>query len=326
MQRADIIRDYVRKWPDHPNLTIAKALYKKHPTFWTSVESVRTYVRRIRGAHGKASLRDESLHRPKGYAGQPPLELPKSVAEPWEPFVLETRKNLVLSDIHIPYHDDDALRLAIEDGRKFSPDCIVINGDCGDYFAVSHWEKDPRKRNLRVEIEQTRQFFAYLRKTFKKARIIWKHGNHEEWWLMYLWRKAPELLDVPHFDYPAIYELDMHGVELVQDKRMILAGKLPILHGHEFPKGMTNPVNQARGMFLRGVECSLTGHGHRTSLHSEPTMLGHVITCWSTGCLCDMHPRFSVINKWDQSFARVENDKAGAFEVTLRRIINGKVW
>jgi hypothetical protein len=146
--------------------------------------------------------------------------------------------------------------------------------DITDFFAVSRWERDPREVNLKREIDQTVEFFAYLRQRFPKSKIVWKQGNHEERWEHYLWRKAPELLSVDSFDVAEIFKLNQFGIELVRDKRIIMAGKLPVLHGHEFPKGLTNPVNQARGMFLRGLECAIAGHGHRSSEHAEASLLG----------------------------------------------------
>jgi hypothetical protein len=201
-----------------------------------------------------------------------------------------------------------------------------LNGDITDFFAVSRWERDPREVNLKREIDQTVEFFAYMRQRFPKSKIVWKQGNHEERWEHYLWRKAPELLNVDSFDVAEIFKLNQFRIELVRDKRIIMAGKLPVLHGHEFPKGLTNPVNQARGMFLRGLECAIAGHGHRSSEHAEASLLGKLITCWSTGCLCNLNPDYAVINKWNHGFAFVEISKGGEFHVTNKRIYRGAVW
>lgn len=327
--RNDIIRDYCRKWPTHGNLTIAKAVYKAFPNLWATVENVRTAVRKARGSNGSEKRRntvDKSLYQPPRKAGEKELELPKSSADNWEPYKLETRRNLVLSDIHLPYHDEEALRLALGDGRRYAPDCVLLNGDICDFFAISRWDRDPRKVNLRQEIETTKAFLAYIRQLFPKALIVWKQGNHEERWEHFLWKKAPELLDVPEFDIRKIFNLDTLRIELVRERRIIMAGDCPVLHGHEFPKGLTSPVNQARGMFLRGIECAIAGHGHRSSEHDETSMLGRLIICWSTGCLCNLHPQYMPINKWNHGFAFVENDKAGNFDVQNKRIYKGRVW
>jgi predicted phosphodiesterase len=330
MTRAELVRDYCKRFPRHGNLTLAKAIYKECPQAFHSLESARSVVRLVRGARGKEhrrrGIKDKSLFRELGYAGQPPLELPRSIAKSWEPYKLETSRNVILSDIHIPFHDDEALSLAIAETVKYRPDGIILNGDITDFFAVSRWERDPREVNLKREIDQTVEFFAYMRQRFPKSKIVWKQGNHEERWEHYLWRKAPELLNVDSFDVAEIFKLNQFRIELVRDKRIIMAGKLPVLHGHEFPKGLTNPVNQARGMFLRGLECAIAGHGHRSSEHAEASLLGKLITCWSTGCLCNLNPEYAVINKWNHGFAFVEISKGGEFHVTNKRIYRGAVW
>jgi predicted phosphodiesterase len=327
--KTDIIRDYCRKFPSHGNLTIAKAVYKAYPDLWATLEATRSNVRIVRGACGKINLklmRDKTLVQPLRKAGAPRLSLPDSEADSWAPYELQSSRTLVLSDIHLPYHDKEALTLALEDGRKAKPDGVLLNGDICDFFAVSRWDRDPRKVNLKREIDRTKEFLAYIRSLFPKATIVWKEGNHEERWAHYLWNKAPELLGVEAFDLSTIFGLDELRIELVGDKRIVKAGLLPILHGHEFPKGLTNPVNQARGMFLRGVECAIAGHGHRTSEHAETSMLGKLITCWSTGCLCDLYPQYMPLNKWNHGFALVETGKGGEFEVDNKRIYKGRVW
>jgi hypothetical protein len=42
--------------------------------------------------------------------------------------------------------------------------------------------------------------------------------------------------------------------------------------------------------------------------------------CWSTGCLCDLTPDYSRVNRWNHGFAVVEVDEAGSFNVDNLRI------
>ncbi len=120
--------------------------------------------------------------------------------------------------------------------------------------------------------------------------------------------------------------LGRHGIELVKDQRPIMAAKLPILHGHEKGKGISAPVNQARGAFLRLHHTVLEGHGHRTSGHCEPDMFGAEVFCWSTGCLCDLRPEYARINKWNWGFAIATIHADGSFDVANQRITaDGKV-
>lgn len=268
-------------------------------------------------------------------------QMPKSIAETWEPHVLGDGVVLVLSDIHLPYHDDNALEAALSYGKTMrggkGPDTILLNGDTADFFSISRFEKDPRQRSLANEIKAIRSFLGYLRQSFPKANLIYKLGNHDERFEKWQWEKAPEYLDIPQMTMESIltseieqtekfdYQPKIEGIVWVKDQRPIMAGPLAILHGHEYPKGMTNSVNPARGNFLRGMESSLAGHLHRASYHPEKTMFGRVISCWTTGCLCGMWPQYARINKWDASFATVEV-KDNTFTVNPLAIVKGKVY
>jgi hypothetical protein len=323
-----IVREYCIKWPDHGNLTIAKALYKHYPHIWSGVESVRREVRRVRGAQGeekRKEIKDKSLFREPRKAGQQ-IELPESLAKKWEPFVCETRRNAILSDIHLPFHDAEALKLAIAETKKYNPTGIVLNGDICDFLFASRWDVDPREIDAKAEIERTKQFLGYMRQQFPKAEIIYKEGNHEFRWQVKLWKKAPELLDVPDFHIESIFELDKFGIQYVKDQRPIMLGKFPLFHGHEFPKGISAPVNQARGMFMRALESCGAGHGHRSSEHAEMTMNGRLVHCVSFGCLCDRTPAYARINKWNSGFGFIETDKDGGFHIQNKRIHKGQVW
>jgi predicted phosphodiesterase len=328
-ERRKMVEEICRQWPDRGNLTLAKALYRKHPDIWVSLDSARTAVRLVRGVRGKNNLNSavpELMKR--GYAGQPMPKMPESRVKEWLPLEVKASRTLVLSDIHVPFHDGVALAAAVAWGMKRKPDVVLLNGDALDFFSISRWLRDPRTIRLSEEIKSAIQFFEWMRAKFPKARMIWKHGNHEERYEHFLWQKAPELLDIPKFDTAEMFELGRLGIELVKEQRIIMLGKLPALHGHELPKGMTNPVNQARGQFLRTMECGIAGHGHRTSEHAEASSLveRRLVTNWSTGCLCDLHPEYARVNKWNHGFALVETDKDGAFSVENKRIHHGKVW
>jgi hypothetical protein len=65
-------------------------------------------------------------------------------------------------------------------------------------------------------------------------------------------------------------------------------------------------------------------HFHQTSEHTEPTISGEIITCWSVGCLCNLHPEYMPLNKWNHGFAEIYNED-GFFNVKNRKIINYKL-
>ena len=53
MLKHEIIREYLIRFPDHADLTMAKKIYAENPLVWTNVESVRSAIRAIRGKNEK---------------------------------------------------------------------------------------------------------------------------------------------------------------------------------------------------------------------------------------------------------------------------------
>jgi hypothetical protein len=166
---------------------------------------------------------------------------------------------------------------------------------------------------------------ACVRDSFPRARIIYRLGNHEERYISWMLVKAPELLDIEEFNFENLLGLKKFRMELVGDKRPILLGKLWTLHGHEFRRTISAPVNPARGLYLRCGETALQAHLHRSSHHGERQPLsGLVVSCWSTGCLCQLAADYDPLNKWNHGAAVVDVEKDGAFEVDNGRILNGR--
>jgi predicted phosphodiesterase len=324
---TDIVRDLIRKHPHAPARTLARRLVEEVNGALT-LEQARSRIRSILGLNGEPRRKqshDKPLHRPPRKAGER-LAMPPSQAEPWLPFDLGiTGKVGILSDIHVPYHDETALRAAVDHLQAERVECLLLNGDWADFYSISRHEKNPKHRNFKNELHAGRELLKWLRQEFPVARIVAKLGNHEERWEKWLWEHAPEISDDPIMGIDNWYGFHNLGIDLVADKRIVLAGALPILHGHEKGNGISSPVNQARGAFMRLHHTVLEGHGHRTSTHSEPDMMGRETVCFSTGCLCDMRPAYARLNKWNHGAAVVHVHADRTFDVENFRIQAGKV-
>lgn len=324
---TEIVRQIVRAHPDAAARTLARRVV--HETGGAvTLEQARSRVRAFLGVSGvkhRKEYGDIGVRRAPRQAGQK-YELPPSQAEPWLPHDLGVVGKVgILSDIHIPYHDETALRAAVDHLQAEKIDALLLNGDWADFYSISRHEKNPKHRNFRNELAAGRTFLKWVRQEFPNIPITVKLGNHEERWERWLWQHAPEVSDDPIMGLDNWYGMPALGMTLVKDKRIILAGSLPILHGHEKGNGISSPVNQARGAFMRLHHTVLEGHGHRTSTHSEPDMMGRETVCFSTGCLCDLRPAYAVLNKWNHGFAVVHVHDGGEFDVENLRVSGGKV-
>jgi len=320
-------RRLCRDNPDHPARGLARMLVEESNGALT-IEQARKRINRQFGQNGNHNRRST-----KAVAAREPrlagvnYTLPPSIARPWSPYRLEVTGRVgILSDCHVPYHADIAVRAAVDHLGETGIDALVLNGDMADFYTISRWTKDPKQRDFSGELEAVRDFVGWIRETFPKIPIIYKAGNHEERWQHYIWQHAPELSKERRMSLQAWLDLDKHDIDLVEDQRPILAGKLPILHGHELPKGVSAPVNPARGAFMRTLSTVLVGHSHRSSGHAESDMWHHETFCWSTGCLCDMTPEYARINRWNWGFAVATVHDGGEFDVeNLRITADGKV-
>lgn len=321
----NLAEDLIRKFPDSPSLTLARRLFADHPERIATLDAARSAIRGVRGAIGKKDRHLATIPR-EHQKPHNPLGLPDSDETIWEPFFIEGEQKIgVFGDVHIPYHHITSLTAFLQWLKRQNPETLLINGDLCDFHGLSRFEKNPKARNLAGERAATLQFFEVLRKLFPKARIILKLGNHDERLEKYLAVKAPELLDINEIQFDSLFKLENYGIELVGQKRIIRAGGLSILHGHEYPTPVIGPVNAARGLFLRAKDSALVNHHHQVSEHTESTIKGEIITCWSLGCLCELHPAYAPINKWSHGGAIVELDDKGNYEVWNKRILHGKV-
>lgn len=322
-----VAREYCKKFKDTPDLTLAKMIYKNEPKLFKSVENCRSIIRHIRGHLGVSKRNDtvdKSLFKPLTYNTNP-FGIPESHAETWEPYIINSSRTLIIADLHIPYHDVNAITLALKYGQQKDVNCILIDGDLIDFHNQSRFEKDPRARHTNEEFEATRQFLRGLRAAFPSAKIVFKEGNHCERWEKWLYVKAPEIFGDPEFTLEGRLKLGELGIDIIKEKRPVKIGKLTVLHGHELQG--SGGVNPARATFLKTIDNVLIGHVHRSSQHTEPTMGGEVIVTTSMGCLCGMFPMFARVNKWNQGFAYVELDiKTGEYKLENLKIINGKIY
>lgn len=318
----------VEQYPDLPTRTLARKLHQENPRLFPSINTARLKIAWMRGLRGEESRKDTSptkhLHKEPSWQLN---DMPLSISQPSKPLLVSgDNRVLIMSDVHIPYHDKTAVEAAVQFGRAFKPNVVLLNGDIADFYGISRHDKDPR-REMKQEFDSVRQFLYWLRKCFPKARIIYKIGNHEDRMEKFLLKNAPVFLGVPEFQVADLLKFSDMGIELVESLQLVRLGKLPVYHGHELPQGMSSPVNPARGLWMRVQETCVAGHWHRVSEHTEKTGISDKISsCWSLGCLCDMKPAYASVNRWSAGFATAEIDSKGDFEFHNKKIINGRVF
>lgn len=328
MTKAETSRIYRAKYPEYPTLKLARIMYSENALLFKDVDQARQNLRYIEGKVGaknrKCVANSEFLKtedRPRN-----PYNLPETDETVYEPFIIKGFKKIgILSDVHLPYHNIDALTCAITYLKKEKVDAILLNGDTMDCHQLSRFTKDPKKRDFKYELDTLKAFMDVIDKQLK-CKVFFKIGNHEARYEKFLMEKANELKGVEEFEFENIIKARAKGIDIIQSNRYMKLNELNGIHGHEYIGGISAPVNVARGLYMRGKVSAFQGHNHSTSEHSETDMNGKITTTWSIGCLSELHPAYMPLNRWNWGCAMVELDENGKdYEFFNKRIFNGKI-
>jgi len=320
-QYAPLVERYREKYPYLSNTKLAIKIKNenKHIPF-----AERSFIQII-GSYVKEGLVKNEIDLDLTLDSDD-FELVTSVYKERPPFIIPTSVDemLIINDIHIPYHDTQALKTTLRYAKDRNVNGILINGDMVDMYSSSKFNKVPDQTNAFFEIERGRMFLEQLRKLFPKIPIYYKFANHEERWLIKLYDKMPEISSDPDLLLEGRLKLEHYNIELIKDKRVIEYGKLNIIHGHEM-FASSGAVNLARNFLLKSFDNIAFGHFHRTQDYMKPTIKHKNLGSFAIGCLCGLSPDYATINDWNHGFAIAKRDNSGYFELENKQIINGQI-
>jgi predicted phosphodiesterase len=328
-RRIDIYNNHREELEALPKRTAGRWLHCNYPREFASIEIGRDFIRYITGSRGRQipKYTEMTIRQYKSTIAEGLAKLRAFTESKAQPIVLTDCAILVLSDIHLPFHDLPSLTAAIEYGESRQPDVVLLNGDILDCYDISRFMKEQDRPTITDEIAMGIEFLELLRKAFPQARIIYKLGNHEERMRHYILKNAPQFGNLKALDFESLLQFERLGIERV-NREIIKAGKLNILHGHEMGESVFSPVNPARGYFLKAKANTLVGHYHQSSHHSEGDLNGNKVGVWSTGCLCSLTPEYRpfAYTKWKHGFAYVTVEGDGTFQVENKEIIDGRIF
>ena len=227
----------------------------------------------------------------------------------------------IMSDIHVPFHSMSALTCAIKHLRDESIDCLILNGDIMDFYAISRHEKEKDLRDFAKEIEMGRNFLQKIRDLFPLIPIYYKMGNHENRWQRYLNEQAEEFSQLHEMQFEQFFRLDKLGMIYVPDWQGIELADLLILHGHELMAGGMNP---SQSTFNKTFCNTIIGHVHRTTNTIKKNGFKEYFHTYSTGCLTQLSPKYYPFAQHNNGFAVVdiENGKTKVSNIIIK---DGKI-
>lgn len=322
-QSGELALMALKKFPNSSKRTIASYLHKEYPTVFSSFERARDMIMKYTIPSRKEETSAHIEHNSN------PFDLPDSKGKErqFKSIPKHLDSVLLISDIHFPNHDKEALTCALKYGKDKQVNCIVLGGDILDNEPFTrHDAPPPGKSDVKDWFGMVEDFLDMLIKKFPGVKIYWLEGNHDAWYKRYLMKNAPMLFDDEYYTLPTRLKLRERGIEFLPENVILLAGKLQLSHGHLIIKGIFSPVNPARGVFLKTKSNMIIGHVHQNSYHPERNIKGDIIGCWSVGCLCTLAPDYDPFNtKHGHGFAHITTQKDGSFNVGLKEIYKGKI-
>ncbi len=219
--------------------------------------------------------------------------------------------NLVINDLHIPFHDETACNLMLRVASSLQPNIITINGDLIDMFAISKFVKglDMMDHGLEKDIDATRAWLSNLRKKFPETKIWYIYGNHEYRWDAYIETRAAELRKLKGMTLAEQLDLEKLNIELIYSgmkESSILWGKLLIGHFNRISKH-----SSYTGKLLledKGISL-IQSHCHRGGAHYK-RVYDRALVAYENFCLCDLNPNYMDRPNWQQGFSVVYKDAA----------------
>ena len=246
------------------------------------------------------------------------------------------KKCVVLPDIHFPYENEQAVKVAFKFIKWFKPHILILGGDALEMESIDHWKRE--KHNLRT-FEGKRLLDDYksfdkkiltpLERMCPNARRIYLGGNHEQW-AERLVDECPQLEGM--VEPEKALRLKERGWEwipyLIKQKHggvrkgILKIGKLTIVHGEYTNKYHANKTAET---FMKSV---LYMHTHDLQLITKVTVEdpNDFHTAQSCGCLCDRSPQYmwGRPNRWVHAFSVTYFQDNGNFNTYVPVIIRGR--
>ena len=173
------------------------------------------------------------------------------------------QSRIVLSDLHIPFHDKKLLECWMDRlvcGTKWTG--VDIIGDFIDCYSLSRFDTNPmlRRASLQDELDQGREILTGIRELVPVAEIRYSEGNHEDRLRKILWGKLRELAELRNLTIPELFELGDLNIQWHKVENPYKIGNLWYTHG--------DLLRTHAGMSARAksdaMNCSvMVGHTHR---------------------------------------------------------------
>ena len=323
-----LVKKYLRdeKYKYCHSAALARIILADYPDITISLKTANNRIGEIRreGINtGKENINIDRIDFDDQYEHD--IDIPETCYEEAPVFVIPdaVSKLLVVGDLHIPFHDVNAIKTTFRYAKEQGCDGILLNGDVMDFHFASRFLRDPRYRDAKKEIDIGLQFLESLRNYMPQSRIYYKIGNHDQRMALRIMEKSPEYHNLQQLQFGNLLRFGDFNIEQIDSLSITEFGKLNLLHGHEFHR---YGIHVAYNNLLKSMDNIMFCHYHKTMEYIHTILKGDVLGSWSVGCLCGLRPEYLPFNNWNLGFAIVtRRGHNGSFEVSNKKIINGRI-
>lgn len=225
---------------------------------------------------------------------------------------------MVLGDIHAPYEDKAALRLAHKCVDAWKPQIIISIGDLIDCYSISDYPKTPRRfANLKSEVTSAAAVVRSFQQKCDEFHLT--EGNHEWRLQKYLATRAPELFGL--VDMRELLGLQKRYYHPYRTELKL--GKCYFTH----EVGFCGAGAAARSLAAFGGNL-VFGHSHRAEVTYDRNLRGESHFCMNVGWLGD--PRMvdyahrSRMRNWQHGVGLVTQNQLGESWCEFVPFVRGK--
>lgn len=244
-----------------------------------------------------------------------------------ETMVKKEMKTMVISDVHIPHHDEEALKATLKYAKIYKPDNFVISGDYVDFYNLSKFDKNPeRKFTIPDELKQAQEVLNRISNVLPRScNKVFIQGNHENRLQGYIWRN-PELEGLEELKLTKLLKLKENGFKEVKVDREYWGeetghykvGDTIIMHGDSRLNGAKTSIKSgysAHNTMTNLMSSVVLGHVHRGAVVYHRTPIG-TITGIENGCLCKIPGNAD----WQHGFSTFETKKGKSYNYQFHKV------
>lgn len=233
---------------------------------------------------------------------------------------------VIASDFHIPFYDEQALRVFFNFLKEYQPDELVLNGNINDCYSFS---THPKQRDLanvfRTGKDELKYWFPIaelLRDILPNTKITYIGSQCHEGWIDKWTAISPILLEDENYKIPNWFRLDDYGIDYVPEVYLPTGGNdFIVTHG---TIARAKSGNSAMASLEMEGTSVCVAHTHRLSQVFRTNSLGTTVGL-ECGCMCQRIPWYTIKGRrlmmdWQQGFV-LANFKGNSFSTQCVPII-----